>query len=174
MYMKEEILKLRSEGKTYKEIQKELGCSLSTICYYCGDNQPEKIKVRKNSNLKTLRGILKRKKDNFSFVHRTKGKKGYTTKRVPLPFSSKEFFDKITSNPVCYLTGRNIDLLSPKTYQCDHIMPVCKGGQSVLENLGLTCKEANLAKNELTLEEFLNLCKEILIHNGFDVIKKED
>ena len=40
--MKEQILKLRGEGKTYKEITEILGCGKSTIAYYCGENQKEK------------------------------------------------------------------------------------------------------------------------------------
>lgn len=33
--MKEKIIKLRKDGKTYNEIKKELGCSKSTISYHC-------------------------------------------------------------------------------------------------------------------------------------------
>ena len=33
--MKEQILKLRKEGKTYNQIQDELGCAKSTISYHC-------------------------------------------------------------------------------------------------------------------------------------------
>lgn len=33
--MKEEILKLKSEGKTYKEISEILNCSKSTVSYHC-------------------------------------------------------------------------------------------------------------------------------------------
>ena len=36
--MKEKILKLRLEGKTYNEIQKELNCAKSTISYHCSVN----------------------------------------------------------------------------------------------------------------------------------------
>ena len=36
--MKDKILKLVKEGLTYKEIQKELGCSMSTISYHCKNN----------------------------------------------------------------------------------------------------------------------------------------
>jgi hypothetical protein len=38
---KDSILNLRSEGKTYKEIKEELGCSIGTISYHCskGDNR---------------------------------------------------------------------------------------------------------------------------------------
>ena len=33
--MKERILELVNQGKTYKDIKEELGCALSTIAYYC-------------------------------------------------------------------------------------------------------------------------------------------
>jgi 5-methylcytosine-specific restriction endonuclease McrA len=67
------------------------------------------------------------------------------------------------------LTGRTIDLLKPKTYQCDHILPVSKGGKSSLENMGLACKEANQAKSDMIMDDFLKLCKEVLEHNGYTV-----
>jgi len=44
--MKEKILELRNEGKSYREIQKILGCSKSTISYHCGNGQKEKTKNR--------------------------------------------------------------------------------------------------------------------------------
>jgi len=79
--------------------------------------------------------------------------------------------DGLLSNPTCYLTGREIDLLSPKTYHCDHIVPVSKGGSAKLNNLGLTCKDANIAKGNLELGQFLSLCEEILKYNGYTVFK---
>ena len=33
--MKEEIIKLRKEGKSYREIEKEVGCSRANISYHC-------------------------------------------------------------------------------------------------------------------------------------------
>ena len=44
--MKEDILKLRNEGKTYNEIQEILGCSKGTISYHCGEGQKEKTNKR--------------------------------------------------------------------------------------------------------------------------------
>jgi DNA-binding CsgD family transcriptional regulator len=38
MTLKDNILKLRLDGKSYKEIQQELGCSKGTISYYCNIN----------------------------------------------------------------------------------------------------------------------------------------
>ena len=53
--MKEQILKLREEGKTHSEIKELLGCSKSTISYYCGHEQREKTKNRvRKRRLKTL------------------------------------------------------------------------------------------------------------------------
>ena len=36
--MKETILNLKKEGKTYKEIKEILGCAISTISYHCNNN----------------------------------------------------------------------------------------------------------------------------------------
>jgi len=65
--MKEEILKLRNEGKTYKEIKKILNCSLSTISYHCGDGQKEKNNIRQQKRCENL--ILSKTK---SFKHTPK------------------------------------------------------------------------------------------------------
>ncbi len=46
MKHKENILKLRAEGKSYSEIQKALGCSKGTIAYHLGDGQKEKTHKR--------------------------------------------------------------------------------------------------------------------------------
>lgn len=44
--MKEEILKLREEGKSYSQIQKILGCAQSTISYHINDFSKDKAKKR--------------------------------------------------------------------------------------------------------------------------------
>ena len=166
--MKEKIIQLYNEGKSYKKIQDILGCSKGTISYHCGIGQKEKAKNRLKSYKKTLAGILRRKKDNFSIAN---GRRQGVNKRVHLPFTIREFVNKLQSDPHCYLTGREIDLFKPKTYQCDHIIPVVSGGESTLNNLGLTCKHANMAKSEMSVEQFIDLCKEVLIHHGFKVEK---
>jgi 5-methylcytosine-specific restriction endonuclease McrA len=165
--MKEKIMQLREEGKSYNEIKKVLGCSKGTIAYHCGDGQKDKAMERMRKNRKTLNSILKRKKDNFCSAGERRGER--SRKRVSAPFSSKEFFNKLNDSPKCYLTGRSVDLFQPKSYQCDHITPISKGGGCKLENLGLTCRDANQAKSDMTLKEFLSLCKEVLVHYGYSV-----
>jgi hypothetical protein len=56
--VKDAILKLRGEGKTYMQIRAEVGCAVSTISYYCGEGQKEKTKLRNE----------KRKKNKFQSV----------------------------------------------------------------------------------------------------------
>lgn len=46
MTYKEQILQLRSEGKTYDEICEITGAAKSTVSYYCGEEQPEKSLAR--------------------------------------------------------------------------------------------------------------------------------
>ena len=46
--MKEQILQLREQGKTYDEIKEQLGCSKGTIAYHCGEGQKEKTKEANN------------------------------------------------------------------------------------------------------------------------------
>jgi hypothetical protein len=48
--MKEQILKLRSEGKTYREIKQLLKCSRSLISYYVSPNGKTKNLQRQTTN----------------------------------------------------------------------------------------------------------------------------
>jgi hypothetical protein len=48
MEHKENILRLRQEGKSYREIQKILGCSKGTIAYHLGEGQKKKALSRSN------------------------------------------------------------------------------------------------------------------------------
>ena len=57
--MKDKILKLRSEGKSYMEIMKELGCSSSTVSYHCGEGQKEKTSNRQKKRFSIKRGDFK-------------------------------------------------------------------------------------------------------------------
>ena len=55
---KENILKLRKEGKSYGEIQKILGCSKSTISYHLGEGQIEKTGVRRRTAAEKFKKII--------------------------------------------------------------------------------------------------------------------
>jgi len=47
MSYKEDILRLRAEGKTYGEISQELGCSKGTVAYYLKETTDGSVKENK-------------------------------------------------------------------------------------------------------------------------------
>lgn len=184
--MKEKILALRSEGKSYGEIQKLLGCSKATICYHCGDGQKDKQKKRTQRNReihvvcskldKFRTKQLQSKADDFQrerkYEYDAATKKKKSGKHQKKTFGYKDVLAKYEECPACYLTGRAIDLSEPKTYSFDHKIPPNKGGDNTIENLGIACKEANQAKSDSLLDDFIQLCKDVLIHHGYEVIRK--
>jgi 5-methylcytosine-specific restriction endonuclease McrA len=166
--MKEQILKLRKEGKSYNQIAKILECSKSLISYYCGKNQKDKSRQR-TKKLRSESKTEKVRKKTESFAY----KLGYNAKNFnkgKALFNYKDVLDKFGNITNCYLTGEEINLLTDD-YHFDHIIPLSKGGESNIKNLGITTPEANQAKAGLNLEDFLQLCKKILIHYGFKVTK---
>lgn len=60
----------------------------------------------------------------------------------------------------CGLTGRPLEMAAGRA-QIDHIIPRARGGGHELENLRWVCPEANMAKRDLTDEEFFALCSDV-------------
>lgn len=174
------IIELHQKGLSYSEIEKETGCSKSLIAYHCNKTTKHKQKLnqrkrRKNNPLegkyykfirrKTKKNNLKNSKHRLNKFLQNKITHFFTSKKdgyMSPTFSLQELKDKIGENPVCYLTGRKIDLLKSRTYELDHIIPTSRGGDNSLDNCGLACREANQAKSDLTPEEFLELCQDVV------------
>lgn len=60
---RENIIKLRSEGKTYRQIQEELGCSKGTISYHLGFGQKEKSNERSQKRRTEIRSMVAKIKE---------------------------------------------------------------------------------------------------------------
>lgn len=177
MKHKEQILKLRDEGKTYDEIKEILGCAKSTISYHCGEGQQK----RRNKH------PYVRKLDKFKDKTKTRQYKNQSIKNDLLIYSklykfggenmnsmSFDFNDvvnKFGNEPRCYLTGKVININEPRTYQFDHKIPRAQGGENTLDNLGICTKEANFAKRDMTPQQFIELCKSVLEYQGYNVTK---
>lgn len=189
----EKIKRLRELGKTYSEIQKELNCSKSTISYYLADGQKEKSIYRQNKyRRKNINVILMVKLDCFKRIKtrdiKKIDKKQRTIKKAIIEklmryknrkkdycmtdFNTKDVLNMIGENPKCYLTGKPIDLSDSKSYHFDHKIPASKGGKNTLDNLGICTKDANMSKTDMSLDEYLDLCKQVLINFGYTITKK--
>lgn len=169
---KDTILKLRQEGKTYDEIKEATGASKGTIAYHCGNGQKEKTRTRTrsyrtNAMVRKVEAFLKKSKHNRIDGFQ-RGRKNARKVRT-VTFTWKDVVDKFGLQTKCYLTGRSIDLKEARTYQFDHIIPASKDGPNTLDNLGITCTQANQAKRDMMLDEFIHLCKDVLIHQGYSI-----
>lgn len=69
----------------------------------------------------------------------------------------------LETTKVCYLTGRIVGTNA----SLDHVIPLSKGGKTDLENCKIACYAANQAKKDLSLEEFLKLCVDVLTYHGY-------
>ena len=165
MTLKEQILELKTKGYSYQQITKTLGCSKSTVSYHLGENQKEKALKRLKNQRKMNPWLHKTER----FLKEYDGKKITYNKRGD--FNRKKLSEYLSSIDKCYLTGRPIDINDFNTYEFDHIHPRKLGGESSFENLGITRPEANRAKSDLTLDEFIGLCKDVLVNFGYKVSK---
>jgi 5-methylcytosine-specific restriction endonuclease McrA len=178
--LKFKIVELRKSGYSYNDIQLKLGCSKGTISYYCGDNQKEKKNIRQRKRRSS--SVIKSKVEAFC-CRSYSGTEAYAedrhflkilnikirffsmdrkTKKTKQLFKAQDLLNKIGENPVCYLTGRPINLEDGRSYHLDHIIPISKGGNNSLDNCGLACKEANQSKHSLTKDEFIRLCQDVV------------
>ena len=153
---REEMLSLRSKGNTYNQIAKTLDVSECCVYYHC--NPKKYLEKRK----KTQNTITPLQAKLYSFTSKAKDENSDRIQEC-------EVIERYGTDLKCYLTGRDIDLTKTQEYHLDHIVPRAKGGSGGIENLGFTTREANMAKSDLTLEEFLDLCKDVLTNNGYEV-----
>lgn len=184
--LKDTIIELRKKGYSYNKIVMETGCSKGTIAYHCGEGQKEKYRLR-NANNREKQHPLKQKIENFIYrKYKQKSNHNYSKKKVEkiiyqkivgfskikgkdynyMNFTVKDLLNKIGEEPCCALTGEKINLEDSKTYQLDHIIPCSKGGDNNLDNCQLVCREANQAKGDLTMEEFIELCRKVVDHSS--------
>jgi 5-methylcytosine-specific restriction endonuclease McrA len=82
--------------------------------------------------------------------------KSYT--RSHPTFTVQDIIDKYGEKPVCYLTGKEIDIYKDE-FSFDHFIPRSKGGESDLENMRIVLTAANKAKSNLDFNVFLEVCR---------------
>ena len=161
--LKINILKLRQEGKSVKQIKEILHCSSSTIAYHTSNKTKETSRRQAKRYRSTPKNVLKIKFRGFFRIH----KSGYTQPN----FNFEELLDITKNGVVCYLSGEKIDIGNSSNYALDHKIPISRGGSLTLENLGFTNIDINQMKHDKTPEEFIEMCKKVLIYNGYKISK---
>jgi hypothetical protein len=163
-----QIKSMHESGLGYTKISKELNIPKTTVRYNLDPNGKEKVrkKVAKwrgnnplENKLNAARNTIRDKIKSFK-----RAKSGGTKRATKANVDSKYFLEKIIANPVCYLTGMSIDLTRPRSYQLDHKIPVSRGGISEVSNFGLCCDWVNRAKCNMTVDEFITMCKLVVKH----------
>lgn len=159
--MKDEILLLRSQKKTYLQIATILGCAKSTVAYHCSAEQKRKTARRVE---KYRKDKLKTKYSTFKYDVRGVNNKftGFKRKATgDCDFSLEDVKLLIEVTDKCYLCGNYIDYQDPSSFHFDHVIPTSRGGLNTLSNLKIACKECNFAKRDIPLDQFLLLCERI-------------
>lgn len=178
-----EIVRLRSLGYSYKEICETLNCSKSTVSYYLSKQTRNNVKERNKkwkeentwvSNLSTHVSAFRLRENTgnkTSLKTSVQSFKRRGSEPPSIDYNYKDVLKHFGGTIVkCGLTGRIIDITKDK-YSLDHIIPVSRGGSNELSNMSFTIPEANFAKNNMTNEEFVALCKEVCEHFGYTVVK---
>lgn len=87
MSYKEDILRLRAEGKTYGEISQELGCSKGTVAYYLKDTQEYAVKEVKMPSINSFSDKI------VTYIENYKIKRPCISCSQYLHHSQMDFFD---------------------------------------------------------------------------------
>jgi 5-methylcytosine-specific restriction endonuclease McrA len=186
--LKDDILKLRSHGKTRDEIVTILNCRKNDVNYYFNINLKEKILARQRKYKTRLNYKISQKIQTFS-RNKISGKKRQpsvsSVRKIQMKiqdfskdvnttvrfynkpsFTVADLLHKIGDSPKCYLTGETIDIEDTKSWQLDHIMPRSRGGSNNLDNADICLSRVNSAKGNMTNEEFINMCQNVIKHQN--------
>ena len=189
--LNKKIIALRQKQCSFRQIAKQLNCSISTVSYALRKKTRDKAKKKFDDIPSYIRKIRKK---IYSFKNPRIPKKQkpawYISKSLrqisksistkasrfqrTMTFNYKDVYKKYGDHFPCALTGRPIEFNKPETYEYDHKQPLTRGGENTLSNLQILCPEANQAKGSLTDQEFIELCKEVVIHAGHRIYKPID
>lgn len=122
--MKEEILRLRSEGKSYNHIVRTLGCAKSTVAYHCNNTTKKKNNEKREEYNKRARA---KRRERVELLRRYKSMKGCVDcgnkNPIVLEFDHLEGHDKsFNLSDSSYL---NIILIKEEIKKCEVVCANC-------------------------------------------------
>lgn len=192
------IIELRKQGLSYSQIAARVGCNKSTVSYWCHASTRQNAKNKKQKQKEENPWKYKLLKAIGNFKCKTQGTgRDYMNINYKIKDWNKKFrtavseFNsggKILENKYgyqdvikawggttvkCYLTGKEIDI-TKDNYQLDHKVPIAKGGTNEISNMRPVLPYANASKTDMTVEEYLNLCKIVLTNFGYEIEEPKD
>lgn len=189
--LNKQIIALRKKGLPFSKIAKQLKCSKSTVSYALRKKTRIKSKQKQDKLPKHKKTIINKiytfkntptpkQNKKLWYINKTPrqiskaiSNKASTFQRS-MTFNYKDVYRKYGDHFPCALTGRPLNFKDPDTYEYDHILPTSRGGENTLDNMQIVCPEVNRAKQNLTDQEFIDLCKEVVIHAGHKIYKPLD
>lgn len=152
-----EIQTLKNQGYSNSRIRVALNLTKAQFHFYCRYKNPDQVLIIQQKH----KAYSEKRKDHpfhilirrvYSFRH-----KGVKADK----FTYLDVIAKFGESPVCALTGLPIDYKDGSTYNLDHIIPLCKGGTSNLDNLQLLLPMANQLKGGLSMDNVREICDKI-------------
>jgi CRISPR/Cas system Type II protein with McrA/HNH and RuvC-like nuclease domain len=162
------IKELRDKKYSYSQICEELNCAKSTVAYHLGNNEKRNSGIR-GKRYREDTWYRKLNNWNLDFMGRNWFRKGTQDRQKTLHLLKEYLKDELDNK--CYLSGRELDFNNIENIHFDHKVPKSKGGNNNLDNLGICTKEANQSKSDLSIDEYLELCKDVLEYNDYTVKK---
>ena len=120
---------------------------------YRGEDIPDMIYAFAECPIPYFKGYLKEKYGGlFTEERLDKYQRGVLVRDLGVPFSvwrelRRQVFRR--DDYTCRYCGKHAE--DP---HCDHVIPLCKGGKTELDNLVTACPACNLSKHDKTLEEW--------------------
>jgi len=166
---KQQILELRNLGYGYKKIAKQLNITVSSVRYHLNLKHDYKAKERARKHKRNLKikfeTLTEDEKNKIRFLNSMRSRRlnflDVKNNKSGDRFTVKQMLDFLQDNSFCYLTGKKINLHELQSYHLDHIVARKNNGELTLNNMGLLLKNVNIAKNKLTLKEFIELCNDV-------------
>ena len=126
--MKEQILALHSQGKSYRQIQQELKCSKGTIAYHLGVGQKEK----------TLENVRKRRSTIRTYINNYKQERGCMDCKEDYPYWMLEFdhlsYKKFNISGYRKKTN-SLDTIKAEIAKCEVVCSNCHRIRTFVRNL---------------------------------------
>lgn len=137
------------------------------IGIFCSHSVNSEYSRKKAERVRDFNFHLKDKITRFSIKRTDKLKRyenmNFSSEDLINSWKQKYSYNEDNMTAVCYLTGKTIDLRKTSEWHMDHIDP---RGPNTVANCAPTLKAANQAKHDLSVEDLIQLCKDILGNFG--------